>query len=75
MNIEDAKRLTRLYAREYPDARFEFMRCQLGDVRVVPTKIGSYKTTNENVFCLRFFGETWDEAIGSWQLAQKEAAL
>jgi hypothetical protein len=75
MDIEDAKRLTRLCAREFPDTRFEFLRCQLGDIKIVPTKVSVFKTVNESIFCLRFFGETWEEAVSSWQLAQKQAAL
>ena len=58
-----ASQLTGLTCREFPEATFEFMRCQIG--KTVPTmvKLSAYKSVNENVFHLRAYGTNWDEAL------------
>lgn len=73
MDIDAAKRITRLSAREFPGAKYDFLTCQLGVYEMVPVKTSAYRTVHERVFKLRFFGHDWDEAVASWQAATKEA--
>ena len=61
--LEGTKQLTGMECREFPQATFEFMRCQIGEYDTVKVKTGRFREVLEKVFHVKAFGKTWDDAI------------
>jgi len=67
MDEREAKRLSKLEARERPEALNEFLRCQLGRVRVVTVQTSPFRRIEEKSFELVAYGKDWDSAVAMWK--------
>jgi len=67
VEIEDVRRTTTLEAKYVPDARYDFLRCQLGLWESVKVQTSPYRTITEKVWRLKAFGVSWDAAFAMWK--------
>lgn len=67
MDRQTIRKLTRLDTREFPEATYEFLRCQLGKYEWVKVQVSTYRNVTERVFRLIAFGETWDQTLKHYQ--------
>lgn|GEM_PF-4712253 len=63
MDINTAESLTRLQGRAYPDAKHDFLRCQLGHTESKKVQTSAFRSIVVPVYHLIACGRTWDEAV------------
>lgn len=66
MNIEDAKAATMMACREFPDGKYDFLRCQIGEWIPTKVQVSVWKTVMENVFHLIAYGHDWERAVENY---------
>ena len=72
MTRKEAEKMTNLDSRENLDAKYEYLRCQLGEESSTRVQTSAFRSINTSVFRLIAFGEDWDRAVGMWQVLQKQ---
>ena len=72
MTRKEAERATNLDSRENPDARYEYLRCLLGEKETVMVQTSAWRSVSSPVFRLVAFGETWEDAVEMWEKQQKK---
>ena len=67
MDAKEARQLSNLNAREFPEATYDFLKCQLGNYKNTLVQTSPYRSVTERVFHLVAYGSTWDAAIDMWK--------